>query len=203
MLASRGRLAALETVTGKVVWQLEYQEAFGSDLPTWGFSAAPLVDGDLLIVEPGGSGPRAVAALAKRTGEVRWTAQEAHTAYSSPIALQFKSFQLFVFLLQEKIVALNREGEDIWSVPFAPSGNIKPAMPLFIEPDMIMAAASYDIGAKVVRLQTVGDRLTAQEAWSSLYMRNHFNSSISHNGHIYGFDSATLRCLDARTGERG
>lgn len=202
-LASRGRLAALDRVTGKAVWQLEYPEAFGSELPTWGFSAAPLVDGDLLIIEPGGSGPRAVAALVKSTGEVRWTAQNARTAYSSPIALQFNGLRQFVFLLQEKIVALNREGEELWSVPFAPNGNIKPAMPLFIEPDRIMAAASYDIGAKVVRLQAAGDRLTAQEVWSSLFMRNHFNSSLSHNGHIYGFDAATFRCLDARTGERG
>jgi len=203
VLASRGRLAALDAATGEVVWQIEYQEAFDSNLPTWGFSAAPLVDGDLLIVEPGGSGARAVAALAKSTGEVRWTAQKANIVYSSPIVVEYDHIRQFVFLLQENLVALNREGEEIWSVPFAPRGTIKPALPLFVEPDQIMVAASYDIGAKVVTLQTVGGRLTAQEAWSSLYMRNHFNSSISLDGYIYGFDASTLRCLDARNGQRG
>ncbi len=48
-----------------------------------------------------------------------------------------------------------------------------------------------------------GGNWTAEEVWSSRYMRNHFNSSIALDGHIYGFDAATLRCLDAQTGERG
>ena len=33
-------------------------------------------------------------------------------------------------------------------------------------------------------------------------MRNHFNASVALDGHVYGFDAATLRCIDARTGER-
>jgi outer membrane protein assembly factor BamB len=203
MLSSRGRLAALDTASGDTVWRLEYEEAFGSELPTWGFSTAPLVDGDLLIMEVGGSGARAIAALDKDTGELHWTAQEGTIVYSSPILVELGGIRQFVFLLQQKTVALNREGEEIWSAPFAPEGTIKPAMPLFIAPDKIMVAASYDIGAKVVRLGTEGGTPTAEDLWSSRYMRNHFNSSIALDGHIYGFDAATLRCLDAQTGERG
>jgi outer membrane protein assembly factor BamB len=203
MLASRGRLAALDAATGETIWQLEYQEVFDSELPTWGFSTAPLVDGDLLIVEVGGSGARSIAALDKRTGETRWTAQESNIVYSSPIRLDFGGIRQFVFVLQDEIVGLNREGAELWSVPFAPQGTIKPAMPLFIAPDQIMAAASYDIGAKVVKLTADGATVTAEEAWSSRYMRNHFNTSIALDGYIYGFDAATLRCMDARTGERG
>jgi outer membrane protein assembly factor BamB len=203
VLGSRGRLAALDTATGEVIWQLEYEDSFGSELPTWGFSAAPLVDGDLLIMEVGGSGSRAVAALEKATGEVRWTAQEGTIVYSSPILLEIGGIRQYLVLLQQKLVALNREGEELWSAPFAPEGTIKPAMPLFIAPDKIMVAASYDIGAKVVRLGIEGGTLKAEELWSSRYMRNHFNTSIALDGYIYGFDAATLRCLDAETGERG
>jgi outer membrane protein assembly factor BamB len=201
--SSRGRLVALDTMTGEVVWQLEYERAFGSKLPTWGFSMSPLVDGDLLIMEVGGSGARAIAALEKTTGEVRWMAQGETIVYSSPIALELGGIRQFVFLLQQKLVALNRKGEELWSSPFAPQGDIKPAMPLFIAPDRIMVAASYDIGAKVVRVKNVDGVFTAEEVWSSRYMRNHFNSSIALDGYIYGFDAATLRCLDAETGERG
>jgi outer membrane protein assembly factor BamB len=203
MLSSRGHLVALDTASGEVVWRLEYAEAFGSNLPTWGFSMAPLVDGDLLIMEVGGSGARAIAALEKTIGEVRWTAQEGTIVYSSPILLELGGIRQFVFLLQKELVALNRKGEELWRAPFAPEGTIKPAMPLFIAPDKFMVAASYDIGAKVVRLGTEGGKMTAEELWSSRYMRNHFNSSIALDGHIYGFDAATLRCLDAQTGERG
>jgi len=203
VLGSRGHLMALSTASGEVVWQLQYQDAFDSTLPTWAFSTAPLVDGDLLIMEVGGSGERAIAALEKRTGEIRWTAQEANVAYSSPIVLELGGIKQFVFLLQQRIVAVNREGEELWRVPFAPKLDIKPALPLFVAPDLVMVAASYDTGAKVVRLAAEDGSVTAQEVWTSRFMRSHFNTSIALDEHIYGFDSATLRCLDAKTGERG
>ena len=34
---------------------------------------------------------------------------------------------------------------------------------------------------------------TAEEVWQTRFMRNHFSSSIVHDGHIYGFDNATLK----------
>ncbi len=33
------------------------------------------------------------------------------------------------------------------------------------------------------------------------HMKNHFSSSVLHDGHIFGFDNATLRSISAKTGE--
>ncbi len=33
-------------------------------------------------------------------------------------------------------------------------------------------------------------------------MKNKFNSSVLHNGHVYGLDEGILSCLDVNTGER-
>jgi hypothetical protein len=203
VMGSRGRLAALEAATGDVVWDVEISEAFGSELPTWAFSTAPLVEGDLLIAEVGGTGDRAIAAFDKKTGDVRWTSQEANLAYSSPIRVEYGGVRQFVFLLQQKIVALDRNGEQLWSVPFAPDLDIKPASPVFIAPDLILVAASYDTGAKVVRLRSENGSVTAEEAWTSRFMRSHFNSAVELDGFLYGFDAATLRAMNAQTGERG
>jgi outer membrane protein assembly factor BamB len=202
-MGSRGRLAALNVASGEVVWHVEISEAFGSELPTWAFSNAPIVEDNLLITEVGGTGDRAVAAFDKKTGEVRWTGQEASLAYSSPIRVDFGGVRQFVFLLQQKIVALDREGDELWSVPFAPDLDIKPASPVFIEPDLILVSASYDTGAKVVRIKAEEGSITAEEVWTSRFMRNHFNSSIALDGYLYGFDAATLRAMNAETGERG
>jgi outer membrane protein assembly factor BamB len=201
VLGSRGRLAALSTGTGATVWENEILDAFEGELPTWAFSNAPLVDGERLLVEVGGSGPRAVAALDKRTGALVWTSQEAHVAYSSPIPIDFGGRNQFVFLLQEKLVSLDREGRELWSVPFAPQLDIKPASPVFVAPDLILVSASYDVGAKVVRMKSENGALSAEEVWSGRQMRSHFNSAIALEGRLYGFDTATLRCLDAVTGE--
>ena len=33
-------------------------------------------------------------------------------------------------------------------------------------------------------------------------MKNKFNSSVIHNGYVYGLDEGILACLDVETGER-
>lgn len=197
VLGSRGRLASLNRITGEAEWQLEFLETFDSELPTWGFSTAPLVDGELLIMEVGGSGSKSVAALENQTGKIRWTAQESNLVYSSPILIDLDGKRQYVFLLQDELVALSRSGEELWSIPFAPRSRIKPAMPLFIAPNLIMVAASYDVwvyhmvetpvpllesfgaslkpGAKVVMVESVPEEIeqelqevTASVDWSHL-----------------------------------
>ena len=32
-------------------------------------------------------------------------------------------------------------------------------------------------------------------------MKNQFSSSVLHDGHLYGFDDKTLKCIDVETGE--
>jgi outer membrane protein assembly factor BamB len=201
VLGSRGHLAALERGSGNAIWTVDYAESFGSELPVWAFTSAPLVEGDLVILEVGGSGDRAIAAFDKATGEVRWTAQGATPAYSSPIALDLGGKRQLVFLLKEKLVSLDPEGKEIWSFPWAADGGIKPALPVFLPPDRILAGASYDIGAVLVRVDESGSK--AEEVWSSRFMRTHINTAVALGEHVYGFDTGTLRCLDAATGERG
>jgi outer membrane protein assembly factor BamB len=45
-------------------------------------------------------------------------------------------------------------------------------------------------------------KATVREAWSNRLMKNHFSSPVLYEGHIYGFDNASLKCLVAETGEQ-
>jgi outer membrane protein assembly factor BamB len=201
VVGSRGRLLALRAETGETVFQVDFAAAFGSPLPRWAFATSALVEGDLLIVEVGGTGARAVAALDKRTGATRWTAVEDELAYSSPVALDLLGRRQLVFLTKRQLFALSPEGEQLWSTPFCPDHEITPASPLLVAPDLLMVSSSYDVGAKVVRVSRSSERFTVETAWEGKQMRNHFNSSVAVNGHVYGFDTETLRCLDGATGK--
>jgi outer membrane protein assembly factor BamB len=202
VLGSRGRLAALRAHSGEVIWQLELQTTFESQLPTWAFTTAPLVDGNRLLVELGGSGERAIGAFDKSNGQLLWSREQSGLAYSSPITIELGGLHQLVFLLKEKLLALDREGRELWSVPFAPKLDIKPAPPVFVAPDLIFVSASYDTGSKVVQLKAENGSVTAATLWEGRQMRNHFNASVAVDGLLYGFDTSTLRCIDARTGER-
>jgi len=198
---SQGRLAALKLGDGSVIWQVELRQAFEGDLPTWAFTSAPLLIGDMVIIESGGKGARAVAAFDKRTGALRWTSHEDQIVYSSPLPIEFKGRQQIVVMTKREVIGLDLKGQRLWGFPFAPDGTIKPAPPVFVAPDLIFVSASYGIGAKVARLVAEGETITAQPVWEGVQMKNHFNGSVSIGNHLYGFDTATLKCIEATTGK--
>src|SRR5262245_38946749 len=47
VLGAMGRLLAIESATGKVVWQKDFVRDFAASVPSWGMTAAPLVDGKI------------------------------------------------------------------------------------------------------------------------------------------------------------
>ena len=66
-----GNVACLQVKDGKIVWQRSLTEDFGGRRPMWSYRESPLVDGDKVIVTPGGA-DAILAALNKLTGETIW-----------------------------------------------------------------------------------------------------------------------------------
>ena len=87
VVGADGTLACLETETGKRVWSVSFVRNFGGRSPKWAFSESPLVEGDTLVVVPGGPGA-AIVALNKNTGAVAWKTQSDSPGYSSPGAVR-------------------------------------------------------------------------------------------------------------------
>ncbi len=66
-----GNVVCLQTSDGKIVWQKSLADDFGGRRPMWSFRESPLVDGDKVIVTPGGTDAMLVA-LNKQNGETIW-----------------------------------------------------------------------------------------------------------------------------------
>jgi outer membrane protein assembly factor BamB len=201
-MSSLGRLSALSAENGEELWRRELREEFGSALPNWAFATSPLVLGEAVIVELGGADDRTVGAFDRATGELRWTGGSGDIAYSSPIVVPFNGVTQIVFLTKSGLSALSADGETLWSSEFVPELGIKPAPPVFVPPDLIFVSASYDGGAKVVRLAAEGESVGVEDVWEHTLMRNHFNGSVAVDGHLCGFDKAFLKCIDAANGEQ-
>ncbi len=65
---------------------------------------------------------------------------------------------------------------------------------------MIYASGAEGIGATLIRVDESAEESKVEELWKVPHLRNHFNSSVPVGGHIYGFDNATLKCIDPATG---
>ncbi len=70
-LSSDGDLACLETKSGKIRWQKSLRKEFGGMTGPWAYAESPLVDGDVVVVTPGGA-QATIVVLNKKTGEVIW-----------------------------------------------------------------------------------------------------------------------------------
>jgi outer membrane protein assembly factor BamB len=195
-------LRAVATEDGKPRWQVDLGERFGAQPPRWGFATSPLVDGDLVLVEAGGGEGKGVVALDAASGETRWTALTSSTSYGSPIAATIGGVRQYIVApsASRLLVGLDREGQTLWSYEWA-GGTM--AMPVLVGEDQVFVSASEDVGGALVRIRRGEDgAFTAEEVWRNREMKNHFSSSLVYDGHIYGFDGASLKCIDATSGER-
>lgn len=96
-------------------------------------------------------------------------------------------------------VALRPDGSVLWTHP-GPFSVIASA--LLIPPDKVYISGGDDAGAVLMRIKTAGGKATAEELWKTRTMKNHFNNAVLVGDHLYGFDSATFKCLSVATGEQ-
>src|SRR5262245_29430348 len=199
VLSATGRLDALATKDGARRWEVDLVKELGSRTPVRGFAFSPLVDGDLLLLEAGGADGKAVVALDKKTGKLRWSALDGRSGYVTPLAVTIDEVRQYVFVrtLGEDIVSLLPDGKVHWRYPWQ-GGAL--ASPLFLPPNRIFASASEDVGSVLLEIGRAAGKATVREVWKNRLMKNHFSSSVVYDGHIYGFDNASLKCIVAATG---
>ena len=122
-LGAMGDLLCLDTITGKVVWSKQLMKDYGSNVPVWGFSAHPLIDGDKLICLAGGSNGRLVIAFDKATGAEKWSAlsyESGDWGYSPPVIHEFGGRRQLIIWHPKAVVGLDPDsGTKLWDVPFA------------------------------------------------------------------------------------
>lgn len=201
-LGARGKLVALNAQTGKQVWRHDLRAEMGARPPQWGISTTPLVEGNLLLVDVGGSEGKSLAAFDKKTGKVAWTSQTDQAGYSAPIAVTVNGVRQAIFFTGSSVVAVApADGRLLWRIPWRTDWDVNAATPMFIPPDRLFISSGYDTGSGLFRIKAAGKLATVEELWKSRGMKNQFSSSVFHNGHIYGFDNRTFKCIDAATGQ--
>ncbi len=202
VLSASGKLAALKTANGQTAWQHDLKSEYGADPPQWGISTSPLVEGNLLIVNVGGSNNRSVMAFDKTTGKPVWSSLSDGAGYSAPIAITVRGVrQIIVFTAGAVVSLAPQDGKLYWRVPWRTDWDVNAATPIFLPPDKLFVSSGYDTGSALFQIKVAGNQVSAAEVWRSRGLKNQFSSSILHKGTLYGFDNATLKAVDAATGE--
>jgi outer membrane protein assembly factor BamB len=199
-LGSFGNLVALDASDGATRWAVDLAQLFQVPQPRFGYTSSPLIVDDLLVIQVGGELRRFVAAFDKFSGALIWKICIDDAGYSSPIALARGGEKELVFLTLDEIVAVSLGGTVLWRFSWPGWNNI--AMPIPVPPDQLFTSHNEDDGGLLLRLVEEQGEIRPQEVWRNRLFRNHFSSSVLAGGELYGFDNATLRCVDAATGKQ-
>lgn len=202
-LGATGEFRCLDANTGAVIWGKNIlSENQAPNLP-WAQSASPLIVDDKVIVQPGGGGGKSVVAYNKMTGAPVWKSLDDRQAYVSPMLVELGGRRQIMVVSALRVVGLTPEnGSLLWSYKWDTDMGINCSQPIIVDKNRFFISSGYDKGAALVEVKPNGNTFTATTVWENKSMKNRFNSSVLHNGYIYGLDEKILACVDVNTGER-
>ena len=201
-LGATGELRALDAGSGKTAWRTNILDDAGAENLQWGMAGAPLIVDDTVVVTPGGSGGKSIVAYNRRTGAKVWSSLDDRAGYASPVLVTLAGVrQILVFTATRLVGVSATDGKFLWGHPWQTQADINSAQPLVVADNRVFLSSGYGVGAAVIELTRTGDTFNVREVWRNVRMKNRFNSSVLHDGHLYGFDESILACVDAATGD--
>lgn len=202
-LGATGELRCLDANTGAVIWGKNILSDNQARNLEWAMAASPLIVDDKVIVLPGGTSGKSVVAYNKMTGAPVWKVLNDTQAYVSPMLVELAGRRQIMVVSSSRVVGLVPEsGALLWSYAWDTSTGINVSQPVVVDQNRFFISSGYGKGAALVEVKSSGGSFTATTIWENINMKNKFNSSVLHNGHVYGLDEGILTCLDVNTGER-
>jgi outer membrane protein assembly factor BamB len=202
VLTEEGALACLKAEDGTAVWQRNILADFNGHQLEWLISESPLVDGNNVIVTPGG--PRAgIVALDKMTGRTVWTSQQLsdRAGYASPIAADVQGVRVVMTLTSSAGVGVRAsDGKLMWRYQQVANNTANVATPIFYD-NKVFYTSNYGTGGALLGLTAKDGEVTAQQIYFTREMQNHHGGVVLVDGYLYGFHNAILTCLEFATGK--
>ena len=202
VLAENGSLVCLKAADGAQVWTRNILTDFKGSNPHWLVSESPLVDGDRLIVTPGGH-EAGIVALDKMTGKTVWTSKELSdpAGYSSCVVGNVGGVRTIATLTASAGVGVRAsDGKLMWRYPQVANRTANIATPI-LTPDAVFYTSAYGTGCALLNLRAADGVVKAEEAYFSREMMNHHGGVLLIGDSLYGFSNDILVCLDFKTGK--
>jgi len=208
-----GRVVCLNATGGKEQWAVDILKRFDAKLPTFGISECLLVDGNNLIVTPGGK-TATIAALDKKTGKTLWATAAPHEAketagYSSPILVNWAGKRIIIATTSFRAIAVEADGGKLlWTDGLALTKYACSTIPVLCGDNLVFVTntSHNDESSSMLRVSKAVDKAT--KIWTQP-LRTTCGSSVYVDGNIYvaggkgqgGGGILGFFRLDARTGK--
>ncbi|HXG64407.1 MAG TPA: PQQ-binding-like beta-propeller repeat protein [Blastocatellia bacterium] len=201
-LSENGDLACLKVGDGAAVWRRNILQEFGGRNPHWLISESPLVDGNHVIVTPGGN-QASIVALDKMTGKTVWTSKELSdpAGYASCVAADVQGVRtIMAFTAGAAVGVRATDGKLMWRYTTVANRTANCTTPVFHD-NKVFYSSAYGTGCALLGLKAQNGEVKAEEIYFSREMMNHHGGVVLVNGYLYGFSNNMLTCIEFATGK--
>jgi outer membrane protein assembly factor BamB len=210
-LMPMGELVCLTAEDGKPVWAANQFRDTGAANPAgefyyWGVALSPLVEGDLVIVQPGGGTNNSVAAYHKDTGKLVWTTGDDPPGYASPLALTIAGQRQLIVPTGQSVLGIEpATGAILWRYAYGNKSNVNAASPVWSD-GLLCVSSAYGAGSAALEIMRQGAGWTVKEKWQNKKgLQALFATPMVVNGYMYGchgdLSAFMLKCVDLQTGD--
>jgi outer membrane protein assembly factor BamB len=220
---AEGMLHCVQAADGKVLWKVDTAAEFNVIQNFFGVGSAPVVEGDLLIVQVGGS-PKdsdasdfcklkgngsGVVAFDKNTGKVRYRITDELASYASPVLATINGRRWCFVLARGGLIGFEPTSGKVdfhfpWRADLLESVNA--SNPVVVG-DQVFISETYGPGSALLKVRPGGYDLVWSDADKRRKsMQCHWMTPIYHDGYLYGSSgrhtqNAELRCIEFATGK--
>jgi outer membrane protein assembly factor BamB len=212
LYGATGDLRCVELRTGKLLWERQTQQDYGlrrtrrGEPPRgyFGIGSSPIVVGDNLVVNVGGSEKQAgIVAFNKLTGKTVWKATDERASYSSPVLAEVSGTEHLLFATRLSILSIDpASGQVRFQFPFGRQGpTVTAANPVVLKGHALVTA-SYGIGAALVNLANEPPDVVWRDPD---LLASQYTTCVEVDGSLIGIDGrqdgpdADLKCFDPLT----
>ena len=210
-LGGVGHLHCFDAKNGEIIWKRDLATEYQIEMPRWGIAASPMIEGDSLFLQIGGTSGACVIALNKRTGEELWRAIDDDASYAAPIIIDQAGQRVLVVYTADKLFGLNPEtGKPFWSylMPGSkwPIGISTPILTAYQGKSYLFTTNAH-VGSALLLLDEEETAITViwhrNDTRSSDNLHSLIPTPYIKDGYIYGtHQKGELRCLELLTGKQ-
>ena len=227
IFGQEGMLHCLNLLDGKPIWKVDTSARFGVIQNFFGVGSTPIIEGDLLIAQVGGSPEESkqvppgqlnavkpngtgVVAFDKFTGKVRYKLGDELASYAGPVAATIGGRRwCFVFARNGLLAFDPANGKLDFHYPWRAKllESVNASNPVVVGRHVFISE-TYGPGSSLLKVKpggydvvwADGDRVREKS------MQTHWNTCVHHDGYLYGSsgrhsENAELRCIELMTGK--
>ena len=202
-LGSDGDFVCLDAKTGKILWQKNLRKDFAGKPGEWAYAESPLVDGDIVVVTPGGEQATMIA-MNKKTGAVIWKSAVPGgdpAGYTSAIIVQAAGRKQYVQFVEKGMIGVDaKTGQFLWRYKEVAKGPAQYFTP--VARGEYVYGGALSIGGALVRLKPDGAGVTAEQVYFERGLPQGIGGAVVVGDYLYGADTTGhLQAIEFATGK--